>query len=131
MTSTKRILPAAALLAAATVGAWAAWLSWETGYRTDPETGAINGPYAWWQVAGCVLTLAVLAAVAGRHLHPLIVVPVMAIAFTVAWSVDAAGADESGLWPVGAFLVLVGVAGGSALVAGLGRLSRRRGVPAH
>ena len=118
-------------LAVATVLTWAAWLSWETGYRTDAETGSVSGPYSWWQVAGCVLTLAVLAAVAGRHLHPLVVVPVMAIAFTVAWSVDAAGADESGLWPVGAFLVLVGVAGGSALVAGLGRLSRRRGVPAH
>ena len=118
-------------LAVATVLTWAAWLSWETGYRTDAETGSVSGPYSWWQVAGCVLTLAVLAAVAGRHLHPLVVVPVMAIAFTVAWSVDAAGADESGLWPVGAFLVLIGMAGGSALVAGLGRLSRRRGVPAH
>ena len=124
-------LSALLALAVATVLTWVAWLSWETGYRTDAATGSVSGPYSWWQVAGCVLTLAVLAAVAGRHLPPLIVVPVMAVAFTVAWSVDAAGADESGLWPVGAFLVLVGVAGGSALVALAARLLGRRGVAAH
>ncbi|GIE99315.1 hypothetical protein [Paractinoplanes rishiriensis] len=116
----------AIVLAAATVATWAAWLSWETGYRTDAD-GAVSGPYSWWQVAGCVLTLAVVTAVAGRFLPLLVVVPVVAISFTAAWSVQAASADESGLWPVGAFLVLLGTAVGAAVVAGAVKLVTGRG----
>ncbi len=124
-TDRTRVVPAVLLLAVATAAAWAAWLSWEAGYRTDPVTGAVNGPYAWWQVAGCVVTLAVVAAVAARRLPVWLVVPVMAVVFTVAWSIPAAATDETGLWGVGAILVLSGVSMGSALVAGLSRLLRR------
>ena len=121
---------AVATLAAATVASWAAWLSWQTGYVTDERTGSVSGPYSWWQVAGCVVTLAVVAAVAGRFLSPLIVVPVMAQAVTVPWAVAASTSDESGLWLVGAMLVLAGTAAGTALVAGTSRLLSRR-IAAH
>jgi hypothetical protein len=120
-----RVLPAALLLAAATVGTWAAWLSWETGYRTDPVTGSVSGPYSWWQVAGCVVTLAVVAGLAGRWLHPLLVAPIMAVAFTASWAVPAAAEDESGLWVVGAVLVFAGTAAGAAVVAWGGRRMNR------
>jgi hypothetical protein len=122
-----RVLPASLLLAAATVGGWAAWLGWETGYRTDPVTGAVSGPYSWWQVAGCVVTLTAVAGLAGRWLHPLLVGPVMAVAFSVPWAVKAAGDDDTGLWVVGAGLVFVGTAVGAAAVAWGGRLLARRG----
>jgi hypothetical protein len=115
----------AVLLAGATVATWAGWLSWQAGYRTDPLTGEVSGPYSWWQVAGCVVTLAVVAAVAARRLSPLLVVPVMAAAFTTAWAVQAAAEDETGLWVVGAILVLIGTAAGTAAVSGATRLIHR------
>ncbi|XVU21169.1 hypothetical protein ACQPZJ_28310 [Actinoplanes sp. CA-054009] len=108
-------------VAVLTLAAWAGWLGWESGYETDPETGAVSGPYAWWQVAGCVLTLIVIAAVAARWAHPLVVAAVMTVVFTAAWSAKAAGSDESGLWVVGAVLVAVGTSAGSVLVAFAGR----------
>jgi hypothetical protein len=113
------------LLGAAAVASWTAWLSWESGYHTDAATGAISGPYSWWQVAGCAVTVAALAALAERWLHPTVVAIVIAVAFTVAWSVDAAASDETGLWPVGATLVLVGTALGATAAAWLARLVRR------
>jgi hypothetical protein len=127
----KRTLIAAPLLAAGAVAVWVGWLGWEAGYTTDADTGAVSGPYAWWQVAGCVVSLGVLAGVGGRFLNPLVVAPVVAVPFAVAWSVDAASADESGLWPVGAFLVLAGTAAGSAVVATATWLVRRRRVSAR
>jgi hypothetical protein len=121
-----RVVPASVLLAAATVGSWAGWLSWETGYRTDPVTQTVSGPYSWWQVAGCVVTLAVLAGVAGRWLNPLLIAPIMAIAFTAAWSVPAAADDETGLWVVGAMMVFAGTAAGAVALGWGGRLLGRR-----
>ncbi|MCW3838933.1 hypothetical protein ONA70_02335 [Micromonospora yasonensis] len=123
---TTRTLLGGLILAAATVGTWFAWLSWETGYTVDPETGATSGPYAVWQVVGCVLTLGVVAAVGGWWLGPWLVAPVMAVAFTVPWAVHAASTDESGLWAVGAALVLLGTAAGSGVVSLAAHLLRRR-----
>ncbi|MFD0785370.1 hypothetical protein ACFQZ8_15795 [Micromonospora azadirachtae] len=113
------------LLATATVGTWLAWLSWNTGYRID-QTGAVSGPYAVWQVAGCVLTLAVVAAAGGWWLSPWLVAPVMAVAFTVPWAGQAASTDGSGLWVVGATLVLMGTAVGSGVISLGTHLLRRR-----
>ncbi|MFJ8582522.1 hypothetical protein [Micromonospora sp. NPDC093277] len=126
MTKTTRALFGAPLLAAATVAAWWAWLGWETGYTVDPETGATSGPYAPWQVAGAVLSLALLAAAGGWWLSPWLVVPVMTVAFTAAWAAQAASTDGSGLWAVGAVLVLVGTAAGTTVVSLVARLVRRR-----
>ena len=91
-----------------------------------PATGATTGPYAVWQVVGAVLTLVVVAAVAGWLLSPVLVVPVMTVAFTAAWSGHAAATDDSGLWVVGAVLVLLGTGVGSTLVSLGAQLARRR-----
>ena len=134
MTATRRVHPlfGALFLAAATVGAWLLWLGWDTRYTVDAETGATSGPYEPWQVIGCVLTLVLLAALAGTRLSPWLVAAVMTVSFTVAWSVRAASSDDSGLWAVGAFLVLVGMAVGSTAVSFAARrfTRRRTGRPA-
>ena len=122
-TTRTRTLLGGLILAVATVGTWWAWLGWDTGYTVDPETGATSGPYAPWQVVGCVLTLAVLAA--GWLLGPWVVAPVMTVAFTVAWAVHAASTDDTGLWAVGAVLVLAGMAVGATVVSGGAWLLRR------
>lgn len=125
-TTPVRTLLGGLILAAATVGAWWAWLGWATGYTVDPETGATSGPYAPWQVVGCALTLAVIAAVGGWLLGPWVVAPVMTVAFTIAWAAHAASTDATGLWAVGAVLVLVGTAVGTTVVSVGVRLIRRR-----
>ncbi|MEV4727969.1 hypothetical protein [Micromonospora humida] len=125
MTRTRTLL-GGVLLAAATIGTWVAWLGWESGYSTDPRTGATTGPYAVWQVVGAVLTLVVVAAAAGWLLSPVLVAPVMTVAFTAAWSGHAAATDDSGLWVVGAVLVLFGTGVGSTLVSLGSHLLRRR-----
>ncbi|MFR9774777.1 hypothetical protein ACL02O_01815 [Micromonospora sp. MS34] len=126
MTRLARTLLGGLILAAATVGTWFAWLSWDTGYTVDPQTGATGGPYAVWQVAGCVLTLGVVATAGGWWLGPRLVTPVMAVAFTAAWTVHAASIDDSGLWAVGAGLVLIGTAAGSGVVSLAAHRLRRR-----
>jgi hypothetical protein len=128
MTATRgtRALLGVLFLAAATVGAWVLWLGWDTEYDVDARTGASSGPYQPWQVIGCVLTLVLLAALAGTRLSPWLVASVMTVAFTAAWSWRAASADDSGLWAVGAVLVLVGMALGSVLVSLAGRRIGRR-----
>jgi hypothetical protein len=115
------------ILAAVTVAAWWAWLGWDTGYTVDPETGAVSGPYAVWQVVGCALTLALIAAAGGWWLSPWLVVPVMTVAFTAVWARHAASTDGTGLWAVGAALVAIGTAVGSTVVsAGASWLRHRR-----
>ncbi|MGQ5261208.1 hypothetical protein ACTWLT_10670 [Micromonospora sp. ZYX-F-536] len=127
MTATRgtHALLGALYLAVATVGVWLLWLGWDTEYTVDPETGSTSGPYAAWQVIGCVLSLVLLATLAVRRLSPWLVAPVMTVAFTVAWSWRATSTDDSGTWAVGAVLVLVGMAAGSVAVSlavrGLGR----------
>ncbi|MDG4839702.1 hypothetical protein O7631_24515 [Micromonospora sp. WMMD967] len=128
MTATRgtRALLGVLFLTAATVGAWLLWLGWDNGHTVDAETGATSGPYEAWQVIGCVLTLVLLAALAGRRLSPWLVVPVMTVAFTAAWTWRAASTDDSGLWAVGALLVLVGTAAGSTAVSLAARRVGRR-----
>lgn len=129
MTATRgtRALLGVLFLAAATVGAWILWLGWDTRYTVDAQTGASSGPYEPWQVIGCMLTLVLLAALAGTRLSPWLVAPVMTVAFTAVWSWRAAGTDDSGLWVVGAILVLVGMAAGSTVVSLAARRVGRRG----
>ena len=123
------------ILAAATVLSWWAWLGRDTTRTLDPETGDYSGPYTTAQVAGTVLTLAALliAAVLLR-VPPLPAAAVMTVAFTAAWTAQAAGEDESGLYLVGTVLVLAGMTAGTAVVASLtamlrrGRRSGRRGL---
>jgi len=125
MRTSKRGLAGAAGLAVATVVAWWAWLGRDRTYQIDVN-GNQQGPYTTAQVAFCVLTIAVLLAVAVRFLdvHPLLAGGVTTVAFTAAWTVDAAARDGSGLFVIGGFLVLLGCAVGSALVAFLADLTR-------
>ncbi|MEU8329183.1 hypothetical protein [Micromonospora sp. NPDC048839] len=133
MTATRgtRALLGVLFLATATVGSWILWLGWDTRYTVDEQTGATSGPYEPWQVIGCVLTLVLLAALAGTRLSPWLVAPVMAVAFTAAWSWRAASTDDSGLWVVGGTLVLLGMAAGSIAVSFPARrfAQRRAGRP--
>lgn len=116
-------------LAALTVGVWWVWLGSDTGYRFDPATQTYSGPYEAAQVIGCVLSLIVLAVVAALLLPPSPVVATMTAAFATAWSIDAAAGDASGLWGVGAVLLVLGMVAGTAVVVlatrGLRSLSRR------
>ena len=124
--TTRRTLLGGLFLALATAGAWVAWLSWESGWTVDPQTGDMSGPYAVWQVAAAVLTLGALAAVAGWWLNIWLVATVMTVAFTVPWAVHAASTDDIGLWAVGAALVAIGTTIGTTLVGGAAGWLRRR-----
>lgn len=111
--------------------AWAVWLSWDREYQFDPATSTTSGPYAEWQVVGCVLTLLAAAVLAGWVQRPLVAALVVTVPFTVGWTVDAALRDESGLFLVGALLIAVGLFLGSLLVAvGVGRAGGRRRIDA-
>jgi len=86
----------AAVLVLLTAATWFVWAGW-----SDP-------PYAPWRMAGLAVTAAALAILAPRWLPAWVVGIAMPPAFTVAWSLTAAAADDSGLWAVGALFVLVG-----------------------
>ncbi|MBO3094677.1 hypothetical protein [Cellulomonas dongxiuzhuiae] len=118
-----------ALVAVLTAACWFAWLGWDTQYRTDPVTGDVTGPYEAWQVVGCVVSLVVVTVLAVRALGGRRAVATVTVTFTAAWVATQAPRDESGLWLVGALLVLLGTAAGAgvvALVAGAGRRRRAR-----
>lgn len=118
-------LAGTAVLAVAAAACWWVWLAWDRTYQRDPVTGVASGPYEAWQVVGCVLCLVVLTVVAARRLPLRLVVPVVPVAFTAAWALTASTYDRSGLWPVGAALVLVATLVGTALVGGAARAVRR------
>ena len=120
-------LGAAVALASITVLLWYAWLGRDTRHTVDPVTGAASGPYEPWQVVGCVLSLiTALAAAVWAGAHPVLAGAAVTVAFTVAWTVQAAAADESGLFAVGAVLILVAMTAGSAVVATAAAMARTR-----
>jgi hypothetical protein len=130
MTRVLRAVAGAAALAVATVVTWWAWLGRDTTYQID-SSGHESGPYTTGQVAGCVLTLAALLVIAVVLAVPaLLAAAAMTVAFTAAWTVQAAASDETGLFAVGAILVLGGMAAGTAVVASCTALLRRRFRPA-
>lgn len=100
-----------AVLALVTAACWWVWAAWD------------RVPYDVWQVAGCGLCLVATAAVAARRLPAWIVIPVVPVAFTTAWSATASAYDETGLWAVGAILVLVGTVAGTAVVVAAVRVT--------
>lgn len=114
-----------ALVAVLAAACWFGWLAWDTTYQVDPLTGAASGPYEAWQVAGCGVCLAAVVAWGTVLLGARATVVLTTLAFTVAWSVTASS-DETGLWGVGAVLVLLGVALGGSVVAGVTAVVLRR-----
>jgi hypothetical protein len=121
-----RSLAGAVALAAATVLTWYLWLGRDTEYQVDAN-GVESGPYTTAQVAGCLLTLvALLVAAVWLGVRPLVAAAAMTVAFTVAWTVWAASVDDSGLFAVGAIMVLFGMAIGTTVVAFGTHAVRRR-----
>lgn len=114
-----------ALVAVLSAACWFGWMGWDRQYQTDPVTGVSSGPYEVWQVAGCVVSLPVVAVLAVRVLGGRRAVAAVAAAFTLAWVATTAPSDGSGLWLVGAVLVLLGTAAGVGLVALVGLVIRR------
>lgn len=108
------------VVAALSALSWVAWLGWDDQYQVDPETGVSSGPYEAWQVIGCALTLLVLFAGALLlRVHALPAAVALTVAFTAAWTAQAASTDETGLYMVGAVLLVFGLAVGTALVAAM------------
>jgi hypothetical protein len=106
------------VVAALSVLTWYAWLGWDSQYQTDPATQVSSGPYETWQVVGCVLTL--LAVFVGALLagaRPLPASVALTLAFTAAWTVQAAGHDETGLFGVGATMILFGLTVATTVIA--------------
>lgn len=119
MNKNLRTVAQVVLLAVLTAACWWGWLAWDDEYQIDPKTGSASGPYEAWQVIGCVLCLLMIAVVAALRLHAIAVVATMTVSFTVAWTLTAAGADDTGLFGVGAILVFIGMACSTTLVASL------------
>ena len=115
------------VVAAATVAAFFAFLGRDTTKTLDAATGNETGPWSTAQVAGCIaVLLVVLVAAVLLRVRPLLAAAAMTVAFVVAWTVAAAASDESGLFLLGAVLVLVGTAVATTLVALLtARLTHR------
>jgi len=127
MNNALRSLAGAVVLAAATVLTWYLWLGRDDEYQIDAN-GVASGPYTTGQVVGCVLTMLVLLVAAVLlKVHWLVAAAAMTIAFTVAWTAQAAATDESGLFGVGAIMVFIGSAIGTSVVAVVTHAVRRRG----
>lgn len=101
------ILASVALVALTYFAAWF-WIGQGPGKNDSPA-----------QLAGCAVSLIVIAVVTSLFLHPVLGALLGAIAFTAAWSVHASATDRTGLWPVGAVIALVGVFVGWGVVAAL------------
>lgn len=112
------------VLALLTASCWWAWMAWDESADIDPVAATTSGPYQPWQVIGCVACLIALAVVAAVRLPRQLVVPIMPVAFTAAWSWTAASSDGSGLWLVGALLVFFGMLVGTGVISGLTRAVR-------
>ncbi|MFF5205809.1 hypothetical protein [Streptosporangium sp. NPDC000396] len=117
---------AAGLLAAATFVNYMIWLGWDQ-EKDEAPYGGLSGPYQPWQVVGVVLGLGALAAAGGWRGHPVAAAVAVTLTMTVCWSVDAATSDDSGLWAVGAVMVLVGTSLGVGVVALCAAALRGRG----
>lgn len=128
MTTRKQPSPVltSVVLVVLTVAAWWIFLGRDTVRDVDPATGAVTGPYETPQVVACVLVLVALVVAGALTVPAWAAVLAVALPFTVAWSVLAASDDDSGLWAVGALLVLVGTLAGGAVVAAVTRVVARR-----
>lgn len=132
-----RLGGAALVLTLFAAAMWFAWLGWDHEYYE--VNGVMQGPYRPWQVIGCGLSVALGALLAQLWVRSawgvLVLPPAALLGFAVPWTADAAASDDSGLFIVGLFFLVVG--GGFALVTLLGvtaavqhRLRRVRGAGA-
>jgi hypothetical protein len=108
-----RRLVGAVVLVLLTAASWLVWSGWAA-------LAPAFERFAPWQIAGTAVTAAVLAILAPRWLPAWLVGILMPLAFTAAWSVTAAASDDSGLWVVGAAMMLVGTVVAAAVLVPLG-----------
>lgn len=109
-----------------TVVAWWIFLGRDVVRDVDPATGNVTGPYEAPQVIACVLVLAALVVVGTLSAPAWAAVLAVAVPFTAAWTIQAQATDDSGLWAVGALLVLLGTLAGGTVVALVTRVVERR-----
>lgn len=131
--SARRSLVAFAVALVLGAAVWGGWLAWDHTASYDVVTGTQQSPYVTLQVLGCALTVGVVVALLAALRHPLVGAGGVAAGFWVAWTADAASTDETGLFAIGAVLLLAGPALGTAVAAGVGagvgallRAGRRR-----
>ncbi|MGY0017851.1 hypothetical protein [Streptomyces sp. cg35] len=113
---TSDLVPGLALAGLA-LAAWAAWLGWDQHRDVHPD-GTTTGPYAAWQVIGLALTLLVPVCWAASRRHVTGTVLGTSAGLTVAAFVDWSD-DSSGLYAVGAGMVMVGSLAATAVVCAL------------
>ncbi|WP_106396461.1 hypothetical protein [Actinocorallia populi] len=113
-------------VAALTAANWAVWLGWDQKYDEHPD-GSVSGPYEAWQVAGLVVVLAalVVATALARRPWTAVLAPTfgMALAVVVDWS-----DDDSGLWAIGAGMVVIGMLAATGAAVAVLRAIRPSGV---
>ncbi len=97
-------------------GLWWGWFAWDNQYVVDPVSGSTSGPYELWQVIGCAASWIVLGWIGNRFLQPFLVILIMPAAFTTAFAITASRSDESGLWLVGAILMVLGTLPATAVL---------------
>ena len=108
------------IIVALTTATW--WtLGRDTTREVDPATGAVTGPYEAPQVIACVVVLVGLVVIGALLLPAWLAVTGVGLPFTAAWTIQAASTDDSGLWAVGAVLVLVGTLVGGTIVTAITR----------
>ena len=114
------------VIAALTTATW--WtLGRDTTRDIDAATGDVTGPYEAPQVIACVVVLVGLVVVGALVLPAWLAVLAVSLPFSAAWTLHAESTDDSGLWAVGAILVLVGtLVGGVIVTAVTRRLVRNR-----
>jgi hypothetical protein len=116
--SVARSLVGLVLVAVVTVATYFVFLGRDTTMQLDPATGRESGPWSTAQVAGCLGTLLiVLMAAVVLRVPPLVAAAAMTVSFAAVWTVQAAADDETGLFMVGAVLVLIGMAVGTGAVS--------------
>lgn len=104
------------IIAALTTATW--WiLGRDTTRDIDPVTGDVTGPYEAPQVIACVVVLVGLVVIGAL----LLAVLAVSLPFTAAWTIEASSTDDSGLWVVGAALVLIGTLVGGTIVTAVTR----------
>lgn len=108
------------VVAALTTATW--WtLGRDTTRDVDPVTGNVTGPYEAPQVIACVVVLVGLVVIGALVLPAWLAVLAVSLPFTAAWTIQASSTDDSGLWVIGAVLVLVGTLVGGTIVAAVTR----------
>ncbi|WP_129789916.1 hypothetical protein [Promicromonospora panici] len=108
------------IIAALTTATW--WtLGRDTTRDIDPATGDVTGPYEAPQVIACVVVLVGLVVIGALLLPAWLAVLAVSLPFSAAWTIQASSTDDSGLWAVGAVLVLIGTLVGGAIVAAVTR----------